>query len=76
MIEGVLLVWRNVEERTLRFEGAEAFRRMIIRRQEEFGCALSAYGYRLSDASSPHLRLLPTGRSGQVIGFVVRRLLI
>ena len=75
-MEGVLLVWRNVEERTLRFEGVEAFRRMIIRRQEEFGSLLSAYGYRLSDGSSPHLRLLPTGRSGQVIGFVVRRLLI
>lgn len=53
MIEGVLLVWRNVEERTLRFEGVETFRRMIIRRQEEFGCLLSAYGYRLLDALLP-----------------------
>jgi hypothetical protein len=76
LIEGVLLVWRNVEKRKLRFEGVEAFRRGIIRRQEEFGCALSAYGYRLLDAPLPHLRLLPTGRSGQVIGFAVRRLLI
>ena len=76
MIEGVLLVWRNVEKRKLRFEGVEAFRRGIIRRQEEFGCALSAYGYRLLDAPLPHLRLLPTGRSGQVLGFAVRRLLI
>lgn len=50
MIEGVLLVWRNVEERKLRFEGVEAFRRVIIRRQEELGCLLSAYGYRLLDA--------------------------
>lgn len=75
-MEGVLLVWRNVEERTLRFEGVEAFRRVIIRRQEEFGCPLSAYGYRLSNAISPHLRLLPTGRGGQVIGFAIRRLLI
>ena len=75
-MEGVLLVWRNVEKRKLRFEGVEAFRRVIIRGRGEFGCPLSAYGYRLSDGSSPHLRLLPTGRSGQVIGFVVRRLLI
>ena len=52
-MEGVLLVWRNVEEGTLRFEGVEAFRRVIIRRQEEFGCALSAYGYRFLDALLP-----------------------
>lgn len=52
-MEGVLLVWRNVEERTLRFEGVEAFRRVIIRQQEEFGCPLSAYGYRLLDALLP-----------------------
>lgn len=26
---------------------------MIIRRQEEFGCLLSAYGYRLLDALLP-----------------------
>lgn len=70
------MVWRNVEKRTLRFEGVEAFRRVIIRRQEEFGCLLSAYGYRLLDALLPHLCLLPTGRSGQVIGFAVRRLFI
>lgn len=42
-MEGVLLVWRNVEKRKLRFEGVEAFRRVIIRQQEEFGCLLSAY---------------------------------
>ena len=70
------MVWRNVEKRKLRFEGVEAFRRVIIRGQEEFGCPLSAYGYRLSNAISPYLRLLPTGRSGQVIGFAVRRLFI
>lgn len=70
------MVWRNVEKRKLRFEGVEAFRRVIIRRQEEFGCLLSAYGYQLLDA------LLPIGacflQSGgrQVIGFAVRRLLI
>lgn len=75
-MEGVLLVWRNVEERKLRFEGVEAFRWVIIRRQEEFGCALSAYGYRLSNAISPHLRLLSAGRGGQVIGFAIRRLII
>lgn len=75
-MEGVLLVWRNVEKRKLRFEGVEAFRRVIIRGQEEFGCLLSAYGYWLSNAPLPHLRLLPTGRSGQVIGFAVRRPLI
>ena len=75
-MEGVLLVWRNVEKRTLRFEGVEAFRRVIIRGRGEFGCLLSAYGYRLLDA------LLPLGacflQSGgrQVIGFAVRRLLI
>ena len=75
-MEGVLLVWRNVEKRKLRFEGVEAFRRVIIRGQEEFGCALSAYGYRFLDAPLPHLRLIPTGRGGQVIGFAIRRLLI
>lgn len=75
-MEGVLLVWRNVEKRTLRFEGVEAFRRVIIRGRGEFGCLLSAYGYRLSNAIPPHLRLLPTGRGGQVIGFSIRRLLI
>lgn len=48
-MEGVLLVWRNVEKRTLRFEGVEAFRRVIIRRQGP----LSAYGYRLLDALLP-----------------------
>ena len=52
-MEGVLLVWRNVEKRKLRFEGVEAFRRVIIRGQEEFGCALSAYGYRFWDALLP-----------------------
>jgi hypothetical protein len=66
----------NVGKRKLRFEGVEAFRRVIIRRQEEFGCLLSAYGYRLSNAPLPHLRLLSTGRGEQVIGFAIRRLLI
>lgn len=75
-MEGVLLVWRNVEKRTLRFEGVEAFRRVIIRGRGEFGCLLSAYGYRLSNAPLPHLRLLSAGRSGQDIGFAVRRLFI
>lgn len=65
MIEGVLLVWRNVEERTLRFEGVEAFRRMIIRRQEEFGCLLSAYGYRLMDALLPICSCFPQAGAGK-----------
>lgn len=47
------MVWRNVEKRKLRFEGVEAFRRVIIRRQEEFGCLLSAYGYWFLDALLP-----------------------
>lgn len=65
MIEGVLLVWRNVEERTLRFEGVEAFRPMIIRRQEEFGCLLSAYDYRLMDALLPIGACFPQAGAGK-----------
>ncbi len=64
-MEGVLLVWRNVEKRKLRFEGVEAFRRVIIRRQEEFGCLLSAYGYWLSNAPLPICACFPQAGAGK-----------
>lgn len=64
-MEGVLLVWRSVEKRKLRFEGVEAFRRVIIRGQEEFGCALSAYGYRLSNAPWPTCACFPQAGAGK-----------
>lgn len=59
------MVWRNVEKRKLRFEGVEAFRRVIIRGQEEFGCLLSAYDYRLMDALLPISSCFPQAGAGK-----------